>query len=86
MATFQGKKLGSDAPQYIDLTVNEHTFKVRRVEAGATYTVAAREFTNSSGERFNPYTHKPQNFSILEFSSAWPNQLELEGTAYFSWD
>jgi hypothetical protein len=62
-----------------------YTLKVQRVEAGATYTVGAAQFANADGERFNPFTHKPQELAILEFSSQWPEQTELEGSAHYSW-
>jgi ribosomal protein S27E len=35
-----------------------------RMNSGETYTVGALRFANSDGERFNPFTHKPQKFSI----------------------
>jgi hypothetical protein len=34
------------------------------IKAGTTYTVGAMQFADSTGERFNPFTHKPQNISI----------------------
>jgi hypothetical protein len=63
-----------------------YTLKVQRVEAGATHTVGAAQFANSAGERFNPFTHKPLEFSILEFSSTWPEQTGLEGSVSFGWE
>jgi hypothetical protein len=34
------------------------------LRAGETYSVGALQFANGDGERFNPFTHKPQKFSI----------------------
>jgi hypothetical protein len=34
------------------------------LRAGETYSVGALQFANSDGQRFNPFTHKPQAFSI----------------------
>lgn len=34
------------------------------LRAGETYTIGAMQFANSDGERFNPFTHKPQSFSL----------------------
>jgi hypothetical protein len=63
-----------------------YTLKVQRMEAGVTYTVGAMQFANANGERFNPFSHKPRRFDILEFSSPWPEQADLEGIAIFSVD
>ncbi len=41
-----------------------YVLKVERIEAGATYTAGAMQFANSDGERFNPFTHKLQNFTL----------------------
>jgi len=35
-----------------------------RLSAGQTYTVGAMQFAKSDGERFNPFSHKAQKFSI----------------------
>jgi len=61
-----------------------YTLKVQ-IEAGKTYTVGAALFANARGERFNPFTMKPQKFYILEFSSQWPEQAGLEGFAAVGW-
>jgi len=37
---------------------------VSRISAGQEYTVGAMQFAKGDGERFNPLTHKPQNFTI----------------------
>lgn len=34
------------------------------IEPNETYTIGASQFAKSGGERFNPFTHKAQNFSI----------------------
>ena len=34
------------------------------LRSGDTYTVGAMQFANSDGERFNPFSHKAQAFSI----------------------
>jgi len=41
-----------------------YTLEVPRIEARAIYTVDAMQFTNSNGERLNPFTHKPTQFII----------------------
>jgi hypothetical protein len=52
------------------LEVNPKTFGAgfkyegASLRAGETYTVGALQFANDDGERFNPFTHKPQAFSI----------------------
>ena len=54
----------------VKLAVNPGTFSrgytltTPRLVAGETYTVGAMQLTKSDGERFNPLTHKPTNFSI----------------------
>ena len=62
-----------------------YTLKVQRVEANTTYTVGAMQFTKADGERFNPFTHRPQTFNIIDFSTAWPSQYDIEGFASFGW-
>lgn len=62
-----------------------YTLKVRRIEAGTTYTVGALQFANSKGERFNPLLQKPKEFHILDFGSPWPEQYELEGITILGW-
>jgi len=63
-----------------------YTLKVRKVEAGSTYTAGAMQFANSKGERFNPFLQKPKEFHILDFGTSWPEQYELEGIAILGWD
>lgn len=41
-----------------------YALDVERMKAGETYTVGALQFANSDGERFNPFTHKPQKFTV----------------------
>ncbi|MCC5786151.1 MAG: zinc ribbon domain-containing protein [Phycisphaerales bacterium] len=41
-----------------------YALRVSRLAAGETYTVGAAQFTKSDGERFNPFSHKPRNFTI----------------------
>lgn len=41
-----------------------YVLNVPTMKAGETYTVGALQFAKSDGERFNPFTHKPQKFSI----------------------
>lgn len=54
----------------VKLEVNSKTFssgyvlKSGRMAAGETYTVGAMQFAKSDGLKFNPFTHKPLNFSI----------------------
>ena len=36
-----------------------------RLDAGSTYTVGAAQFANGDGERFNPFTMKPQNLFVI---------------------
>ena len=54
----------------IKLQVNSKTFssgyifRTSVMAAGQTYTVGAMQFAKSDGEKFNPFTHKPLNFSI----------------------
>jgi hypothetical protein len=38
--------------------------KVSRISGGQEYTVGAMQFAKPNGERFNPLTYKPQNFTI----------------------
>ena len=63
-----------------------YTLKVQRVEANTTYTVGAMQFTNADGERFNPFTHKPQSFNIIDFSTTWPDQYDIEGFSSYAWN
>ena len=63
-----------------------YTLKVQRVEGNTTYTVGAMQFTNSSGERFNPFTHKPESFTIADYSDPWPDQYHLEGFSSYGWE
>lgn len=62
-----------------------YTYKTARIKAGTTYTVGAMQFTDSEGERFNPFLKKPKSFIILEFARPWPDQYEIEGMASFGW-
>ena len=48
--------------------------------AGETYTVGAMQFAKSDGEKFNPITHKPLNFSI------WCDTPKGKGFYYGSWE
>lgn len=41
-----------------------YTFEAARIGAGETVNIAANQFTDSSGERFNPVTHAPQRILI----------------------
>jgi len=41
-----------------------YVLNVERMRAGETYTVGAMQFAKSDGERFNPFTHKPQKLSV----------------------
>jgi hypothetical protein len=62
-----------------------YTLKVHRIEAKTTYTVGAMQFVNAKGERFNPFTHKPQSFHILDFGTTWPEQYDVEGMGMYGW-
>lgn len=42
-----------------------YIFKMRRMNAGATYTIGARRFVKGDGTRFNPLATKPQKFLIM---------------------
>jgi hypothetical protein len=54
----------------VKLEVNPQTFSsgytlhADVIRAGSVYTVGAMQFADSGGERFNPFTHKPQKFSV----------------------
>lgn len=54
----------------VKLDLNPGTFSsgyvlnAGRMEAGETYTVGAMQFAKSDGEKFNPFSHKPQKLSI----------------------
>jgi len=63
-----------------------YTLKVQRIEANTIYTVGAMRFTNADGERFNPFTHKPQSFNIIDFSTTWPDQYDIEGFSSYGWE
>jgi hypothetical protein len=41
-----------------------YTYVGANIAAGATYSVGALQFANGDGQRFNPFTLKPQNLSI----------------------
>jgi len=41
-----------------------YILRASRLSAGAEYTVGAMQFAKKDGEKFNPFTHKPTNFSI----------------------
>jgi hypothetical protein len=41
-----------------------YVLKTARMSSGETYTVGAMQFTKKDGEKFNPGTYKPLNFSI----------------------
>lgn len=70
----------------VKLEVNSKTFssgyilKSGRIAAGETYTVGAMQFANSDGEKFNPFSHKPLNFSI------WCDTAKGKGLYYGSWE
>lgn len=70
----------------VKLEVNSKTFssgyilKSGRMTAGETYTVGALQFAKSDGEKFNPFTHKPLNFSI------WCDTPKGKGFYYGSWE
>ena len=51
------------------------------IEAGTTYTVGAMQFAKKNGEKFNPFTHKPTNFSIWCDTPGGKN-----GSYYGAWD
>jgi len=53
--------------------------KTKRICAGETYTVRAMQFAKGDGNRFNPLTNKPLNFSI------WCDTPEGKGFWYGSW-
>ena len=57
-----------------------YVLKSGRMEAGETYTVGAMQFAKSDGEKFNPITHKPLNFSI------WCDTPKGNGFYYGSWE
>jgi len=40
------------------------TLKVERMDAGSSYDVGAMQFSDSGGDRFNPFTMKPQSFWV----------------------
>ncbi len=42
-----------------------YVFKMRRMNAGVTYTIGARRFAKGDGTRFNPLATKPQKFLIM---------------------
>lgn len=46
------------------LLTGGYVLKVKRLEAGHTYTVGALQFAKGDGTRLNPFTTKPQKFSI----------------------
>lgn len=46
------------------LLAGGYILKVKRLEAGHTYTVGALQFAKSDGTRLNPFKTKPQKFSI----------------------
>src|SRR5262249_36574308 len=51
------------------------------IKAQTTHTVGAMQFAKTDGERFNPFTHKPQSFSISCSSTA----SGKSGFYYGSW-
>jgi len=57
-----------------------YILKTQNMFAGETYTVGAMQFAKKSGEKFNPFTHKPLNFSI---SCTTPKG---DGFYYGSWE
>lgn len=46
------------------LVAGGYVLKTDRIEAGTTYTVGAMQFAKADGTRFDPFTMKPQKFSI----------------------
>ena len=70
----------------VKLEVNSHgftsgyTLHATRIAALETYTVGAMQFANSDGERFNPFTHKPQTFSV------WCDTPNGKGSYYGGWN
>ena len=42
-----------------------YELKIREIAAGTARTVAANEFANSDGERFDPITHKAQTVVLV---------------------
>jgi len=46
------------------LLTGGYVLKAKQLEAGHTYTVGALQFAKSDGTRLNPFTTKPQKFSI----------------------
>lgn len=48
----------------VGLLSSGYVLRVERLAAGETYTVGAAQFAKADGERFDPLTHKPQDFMI----------------------
>lgn len=42
-----------------------YILRENRIKSGHTYTVGALQFAKSGGERFNPFTMKPQSMFIF---------------------
>ena len=42
-----------------------YVLRVALMEAGEEYSVGAMQFAKKDGEKFNPFTHKAQSFSIF---------------------
>ena len=64
----------------VKLEVNSaYLLETIRIAAGETYTVGAMQFAKSDGEKFNPFTHKPLNFSI------WCDTPKGKAFYYASW-
>ena len=70
----------------VKLEINSKTFSSGyilnsgRMAAGETYKVGAMQFAKSDGEKFNPFSHKPLNFSI------WCDTSKGKGFYYGSWE
>jgi len=68
----------------VELEVNNgYSLHVEKIPAGTTSTVGAMQFSNSKGERFNPYTLKLKSFVI---TCSTPKNSLLNSVLQVSWD
>ena len=58
-----------------------YILRVGRLSSGQIYTVGASQFSKSNGERFNPFTHKPKNFTIT-----CDDHGDVSGFHYGTWE
>lgn len=52
-----------------------YVLKTNVIRAGQTYTVGAMQFAKGDGERFNPFTHKVQQFHINSIQGYWFGEM-----------